>query len=654
MSSIERKILWKRKIEGKCNLQLFRDIVNRKYGLALRNYPELYQWSIDNYDLFWEQVFHFGGIKCSKLYDEVVDKSVKMIHVPEWFRGCRLNFAENLLKFRDNKTALICTGEAKRPHRVTYAELYKKTAVLAEAFKRAGVQKGDCIAGYLPNDELAVEAMLAASSIGAIWSSTSPDFGVTGVVGRFSQVNPKILFAVDAVMYNGKRHDQLEKLKKIVNALPNCNYVVVQPNLSEKVDLSEIPRSCLLSDFLSGCDVDNLTFEQLPFNHPMYLMFSSGTTGPPKCMVHSAGGTLIQHLKELVLQSDLSRDDVLFYYTTTGWMMWNWLVSGLAAGSSIVLYDGSPFLPTVTNLWDLTDQCKISIFGTSPKWLQACEEKAMCPRSTHDLTSLRAVLSTGAPLAPHQYDYVYNNIKLDLQLSSITGGTDIISCFAGSIAEMPVYRGQLQYRNLGMAVFAYDHNGKELYDSDGELVCTKPFPSMPIYFGNDPDGAKYRKAYFDKYDGVWSHGDFVTLDSVTGGLVMNGRSDGTLNPGGVRFGSAEIYNVMDSFPTIADSLCVGQKIKDDERVVLFLKMAEGKKLTEELIKEVKLSIRSRLSARHVPSVIMEIADIPYTINGKKVEVAIKKIVSGEKVGASGALRNPEALDLYRDIPQLKV
>ncbi|XP_038945669.1 acetoacetyl-CoA synthetase isoform X1 [Rattus norvegicus] len=525
--------------------------------------------------------------------------------------------------------------------------------------RKMGVKKGDRVVGYLPNSAHAVEAMLAAASIGAIWSSTSPDFGVNGVLDRFSQIQPKLIFSVEAVVYNGKEHGHLEKLQRVVKGLPDLQRVVLIPYVlpREKIDISKIPNSMFLDDFLAsgtGAQAPQLEFEQLPFSHPLFIMFSSGTTGAPKCMVHSAGGTLIQHLKEHVLHGNMTSSDILLYYTTVGWMMWNWMVSALATGASLVLYDGSPLVPTPNVLWDLVDRIGITILGTGAKWLSVLEEKDMKPMETHNLHTLHTILSTGSPLKAQSYEYVYRCIKSTVLLGSISGGTDIISCFMGQNSSIPVYKGEIQARNLGMAVEAWDEEGKTVWGASGELVCTKPIPCQPTHFWNDENGSKYRKAYFSKYPGVWAHGDYCRINPKTGGIVMLGRSDGTLNPNGVRFGSSEIYNIVEAFDEVEDSLCVPQYNRDgEERVVLFLKMASGHTFQPDLVKHIRDAIRLGLSARHVPSLILETQGIPYTINGKKVEVAVKQVIAGKTVEHRGAFSNPESLDLYRDIPELQ-
>lgn len=641
----------------------FRIQVNRDFGLNLANYQDLYEWSVDNYPEFWTHVWNFCGVVCSKPYDEVVDASQRISDVPEWFRGARLNYAENLLKHADqDKVALYAATEKNEDIvKVTFGELRRDVAVFAAAMRKMGIQTGDRVVGYLPNGIHAIEAMLAAASIGAIWSSTSVDFGVNGVLDRFSQIQPKLIFSVAAVVYNEKTHDHMEKLTSVVKGLPDLKKVVVIPYARSKheTDLSKIPNSVFIEDFLAtgrgeAGQFPQLEFEQLPFNHPLFIMYSSGTTGAPKCMVHSAGGTLIQHLKEHILHGNMTSSDVIIYYTTTGWMMWNWLVSALAVGASVVLYDGSPLVPTPNVLWNLTDQLGITIFGTGAKWLSVLQERNLKPMETHSLQSLHTILSTGSPLKPQSYDYVYECIKRNVLLGSISGGTDIVSCFMGQNTTVPVYRGEIQTRNLGMAVEAWGFDGKAVWGESGELVCLKPIPCQPTHFWNDENGSKYHKAYFCTFPGVWAHGDYCKINPKTGGIVMLGRSDGTLNPNGVRFGSSEIYNIVEAFEEVSDSLCVPQYNADgEERVILFLKMAPGKPFSPDLVSKIRGAIRKALSARHVPALLLETKDIPYTISGKKVEVAVKQVIAGREVSQRGAFSNPDSLDLYKNIPELQ-
>ncbi|XP_061417860.1 acetoacetyl-CoA synthetase [Lethenteron reissneri] len=660
----ETRVMWRPDPKrAPTRMDRFRAVVADTTGTRLANYAELHQWSVENYAEFWEVFWKFSGVVHSVPYDEVVNTSKTIAEVPEWFHGSRLNFAENLLHRGDaEKVALYAAVEGgEEVSKVTFGELRRDVALYAAAMRKLGIGKGDRVAGYLPNCVVAVEAMLAASSIGAIWSATSPDFGTNGVLDRFSQIQPKVIFSVEAVVYNGKTHDHMSKLLSVVRGLPDLESVIVVPYVGTRknIDLSTIPNSMFLEDFLglgrlAGGPEPQLEFEQLPFNHPLVIMYSSGTTGAPKCMVHSAGGTLIKHLQEHMLAGDMSSDDTIIYYTTAGWMMWNWLVTSLAVGASVVLYDGSPLIPTPTILFDLIDKLGITIFGTGAKLLSLLEDKGLKPAETHSLASLHTILSTGSPLKPQSYDYVYTHIKRDVLLGSISGGTDIISCFMGQNVTLPVHRGEIQACHLGMPVQSWNEQGEQVFGQSGELVCTKPIPCQPTHFWNDPDNKKYHKAYFAKFPGIWAHGDYCKINPKTGGIIMLGRSDGTLNPNGVRFGSSEIYNIVEAFEEVEDSVCVPQYGSDgDERVVLFLKMVPGRGLTQELDKRLRGAIRTALSARHVPALILETKDIPYTINGKKVEVAVKQVIAGQEVVQLGSLSNPGALELYRNLPELQ-
>ena len=628
----------------------FRVEINARYGLNLNAYEDLYQWSLDHAAEFWSEVWNFGGVIASSTATTVVDNLAKMPGA-KWFQGSRLNYAENLLRYRDERMAIHFRGEDQVQRSLTYDELYSQVAKTAQAMKDAGVISGDRVAGFIPNLPEAVIAMLAASSLGAIWSSSSPDFGIKGVLDRFSQIEPKIVFAADGYFYAGKRFDSLEKLQNILYELPSVEKVVVI-SYTQTPDLSDVPNSMHWNDFIDN-HATEVSFTPLPFDHPLYIMYSSGTTGLPKSIVHSAGGTLIQHLKELMLHCDLKRDDTIFYFTTCGWMMWNWLVSSLAVGATLVLYDGNPFYRGPAGLWKMAEELDISVFGTSAKYLDALESAGCKPGKDFALQALRAVLSTGSPLSEESFDFVYRDIKQDVLLASISGGTDIVSCFVLGNPTLPVYRGELQCRGLGMKVEAFDESGRGVFNENGELVCTQAFPSMPIFFWNDPDGQKYHSAYFADYPGIWRHGDFIKINDH-GGVRIYGRSDATLNPGGVRIGTAEIYTVVENLPEIADSLVVGQAWQDDERVILFVKLPEGGVLDDALVNKLKTVIRQNCSPRHVPAIILETADIPYTINGKKVEIAVKKIIGGKEVQNRSALANPESLELYKNLSALKL
>ena len=640
--------MWKPSVEQIERSQMFefKEFINTRHGLNLGSYQDLHEWSVDNIHEFWASAWEFFDIIHTQPYTQVVDDVSKMPGA-KWFTGARLNFAENLLRRRDDKTALIFKGESQLVRKLTYAELYSEVAKTAAALRTAGVEKGDRVAGFVPNMPESIIAMLATTSIGAIWSSSSPDFGIKGVLDRFSQIEPKVLFAANGYFYNGKSHDSLEKLKGILHELPSVEKVVVIPYSDEDPDIRTISNSIFFSDFIDN-DEEEIEFEQLPFDHPLYIMYSSGTTGLPKSIVHGAGGTLLQHLKELQLHCDLCEQDTIFYFTTCGWMMWNWLVSSLAAGASLVLYDGAPFFPDANAMWKMAEELGITVFGTSAKFIAASEAAGNKPISTNDLSNVRLILSTGSPLMEENFDYIYRDVKKDVQLASISGGTDIVSCFAGGSPMLPVYRGELQCSGLAMDVDAFDHKGKSSRNAKGELVCKKAFPSMPIYFWNDPDGQKYHNAYFDKFENIWYHGDYIEINDH-GGVTIFGRSDATLNPGGVRIGTAEIYRVVEQMAEVADSLVVGVQSDGDELVALFLKMDEGAILNDNLINQIKSSIRANCSPRHVPSIIKSVEDIPYTISGKKVELAVKKIIHGEEVTNKDALANPEALECFKDI-----
>lgn len=614
----------------------------KKYNLPQADYPTLHLWSVEHPAEFWGSFWSYSGILHSEKFTIVVDDPHKMPGA-RWFEGARLNFAENLLQHRSDKTAIIFRGENGVDRRLTQKELYFEVARIADGLKKQGVKSGDRVAGFMPNIPETVVAMLAVASIGAVWSSSSPDFGIKGVLDRFTQIEPKVIFAADGYFYNGKKFDSQDKLMGILEHLPSVEKVVLI-DFAGNCKPESVKNAVKWEEFGSS-ESKEIYFVPLPFDHPLYIMYSSGTTGLPKSIVHSAGGTLIQHLKELRLHCDLRPEDTIFYFTTCGWMMWNWVVSSLAVGSTLVLFDGNPFYPTPDALLRMAVDLGITIFGTSAKYIASLEEAGVKPKQISDFPKLKVITSTGSPLTNESFEYVYREWKTDVQLSSIAGGTDIISCFVLGNPLLPVYRGEIQCKGLGMDVDCFDGYGNSLVNQKGELVCKTAFPSMPVYFWNDPGGKKYHKAYFEVYENIWHHGDYVVI-SEHGGVTMYGRSDATLNPGGVRIGTAEIYNVVENLEEIADSVIIGQQWQGDERVVLFVRLNAGFKLDDELAGKIKSAIRSNCSPRHVPAIIRAISDVPYTLNGKKVEVAVKKIIHGEDVLNRDALRNPESLDQF--------
>ena len=635
----------------KATMTRFIDFVNKRYGLKVNSFNELHEWSINNLSDFWASMWDFGEIKASKPYDAIMVAGKRMIDT-KWFPGARLNFTENLLRYRDNQTALIFKGEDQEPVRMTYAELYDQVARLAKSLRESGVKVGDQVAGFMPNMIEAVCAMLATTSIGAIWSSCSPDFGIKGALDRFGQIKPKVLFTANGYFYNGKAFDSLARVTDILKDLPSIEKVVVVPYTEKKPDVSHVPNAIGYEDFLSKETSLEIQFEQVPADHPLYIMYSSGTTGLPKCMVQGTAGILIAQIKELKLHTDVKREDTIYYFTTCGWMMWNWLVCSLALGATVVLSDGSPFYPDPGALFKLAQDEKITIFGTSPRYLADIERTGVKPAKEYDLSRLKAVLSTGAPLSVASFEFVYRDIKQDVLLSSISGGTDINGCFFLGNPIGPVYAGELQCKGLGFDMQAFDSQGKPLINQEGELVCLKPYPSMPLYFWNDENNQKYLDAYFDVYPNVWRHGDFVEI-TETGGAVIYGRSDATLNPSGVRIGTAEIYRVLENVSEVRDSLVIGQEWENDERVILFVKLAEGVQLNEDLIKKIRNAIKRDLSPRHLPAKIIPVGDIPYTINMKKVEIAVRNIIHNKPVLNIDALANPESLNFYKDIKELQ-
>ena len=650
-----KKPLWRPSEERikQANVTRFIEYVNKKQGKKMGSYFDLCQWSMDQIPDFWARLWEFADIKASRGYDRVVDHFNKFPGA-NWFPGARLNFAENLLRYRDDRLAFVFRGETQKSAKMTYAEVYTVVSRLAKSLREVGVQPGDRVAAYMPNLMETAMAMLAATSVGAVWSSCATDIGPQAALDRLGQIEPKVLFTVNGYFYKGKTFSSVGNAAEIVKGIPSLKKVVVVSYTDEKPDLSHIPNAVRYDDFLAREKQPTLQFEQLPFEHPVYIMFSSGTTGKPKCLVQGAGGILINHLKELLLHTDLKREDRIFYITTCSWMMWNWLISSLGVGATIILYDGNPAHPDVGAMWKLTQDEKISIFGLSASYVNALRSQGVKPGKDYDLSSLREISQTGSPLSAEGFEYVYREIKKDLHFNSISGGTDINGCFAAGSPTIPVYAGELQGPGLAMKVKAYDEKGKPVVDQEGELVCEAPAPSMPIYFWNDPQGEKYKSAYFDFYPNVWRHGDYIVMHKDTGGITFYGRSDAVLKPSGVRIGTAEIYNQVEKLGEIADSLAIGQEWQGDQRILLFVKMAPGYTLTEELKNKVRKTLREKASPRHVPAIIMEMPDAPYTLNMKKVESAVTNIVHGKPVLNRDALMNPEVLDYFQKIlPELR-
>jgi acetoacetyl-CoA synthetase len=609
-----------------------------------RDYAELHRWSVEQPGDFWELVWKFGEVRGEPGLRRLINP--ERMPGATWFPEAKLNFAQNLLRERDASLAISFWGEDRVKRQLSRRQLYDLVSRLAQALAAAGVRKGDRVAGYLPNLPESVAAMLATASLGGIWSSCSPDFGVQGVLDRFGQIEPKVLLCADGYLYGGKEFDSQERVREILAQLPSVEHCVVLPYLHGRPTVG-----VGLEQFLAPYAARDIRFEQVEFNHPLYILYSSGTTGVPKCIVHGTGGTLLQHLKEHRLHSDVRAGDRLFYFTTLGWMMWNWLVSGLASGAALLLYDGSPFVGRGRILFDLADAEGMTQFGTSAKYIDAIAKIDLKPKETHRLERLRAILSTGSPLVAEGFDYVYRAIKEDVCLSSISGGTDIVSCFVLGNPMLPVWRGEIQCKGLGLAVEVFDEQGRALTGEKGELVCTRPFPSMPVGFWNDPDGAKYRAAYFEKYPNVWRHGDWCEI-TAHGGIVIYGRSDAVLNPGGVRIGTAEIYRQVEQVEEVLESIVIGQDWQGDVRVVLFVKLKDGVLLDEALANRIKKRIRDNTTPRHVPAKILQVADIPRTKSGKIVELAVRDVVHGRQVKNLEALANPEALAHFMDRREL--
>ena len=644
------KLLWEPSEERKKQAEMTRFInfVNEKHRLNIESYDELYDWSIEKIPDFWAAMWEFAPVKASRGYDEVVDDLTKFPGV-KWFGGARLNFAENLLRYRDDRTAFIFKGETQKSVRMTYAELYNSVARLAKSLREIGVKPGDRVAAYMPNLIETAIAMLATTSIGAVWSSCATDLGAQAALDRLGQIEPKVLFTADGYFYKEKTFSSLANANEIAQGIPSLEKVIVVRYTRENRDISQIPNSVYYDRFIAKEEQLEIQFEQLPFDHPLVIMFSSGTTGKPKCMVQGAGGILINHLKELMLHTDLKREDTIFYITTCSWMMWNWLLSSLAVGATIVLYDGNPSYPDAGAMWKLIEDEKITIFGTSASYINYLRSQGLNPGKDYDLSSLREISQTGSALSAEGFEYVYKAVKEDLHFNSISGGTDINGCFAIGSPTLPVYASELQRAALGMKVSCYDEKGNPVVDQMGELVCEAPAPSMPLYFWNDPNGEKYKEAYFSVYPNVWRHGDYIMVHSDTKGITFFGRSDAVLKPSGVRIGTAEIYNQVEKLDEIADSLTIGQEWRGDQRIILFVRLAEGYELTDELKDKIRKTLRETASPRHVPARIIEVPDIPYTFNMKKVEVAVTNILHGRPVLNRDALINPESLDYYESI-----
>lgn len=643
-----RQPLWvpSKERQAASNISRFIDGLNRTHGLQISSYSQLYQWSVSEISDFWAVMWEFAGIRASQSYDTVID-DLHRFPGANWFPGARLNFAENLLRYRDERPALVFRGETRQSSSMTYAQLYDAVSCLVRSLLGLGVSAGDRVVGYMPNLPETAIAMLATASIGAIWSSCATDIGPGAALERLGQIQPKVLITADGYFYKGRIFDTLPHAAEVARGIPSLRKVVVVSYTSQRPDISDVPLASYWEDFLSTIPGIEIDFKQLPFGHPLYIMFSSGTTGKPKCMVQGAGGVLLNHLKELLLHTDLKREDRILYITSCSWMMWNWLLSSLAVGATVVLYDGNPNYPDPGAMWHLIDEEQVTVFGCSASYILFLKKEGISPRQIADLSSLREISQTGSPLSADGFEYVYTEIKSDLHFNSISGGTDINGCFAAGSPILPVYAGELQSPALGMKINAYDDKGSLVFDEQGELVCEAPSPSMPIYFWNDPEGVRYRDAYFGVYPNVWRHGDYVLFHRDSGGVTFYGRSDAVLKPSGVRIGTAEIYAQLEKLDEIADSLAVGQNWNDDQRVVLFVKLAPGSLLTDELKDKIRRTLRENASPRHVPAIILETTEIPYTLNMKKVESAVTNILNGRPVVNQDALANPDALDYYR-------
>jgi acetoacetyl-CoA synthetase len=636
---------------ARANMTAFIERVRERWDVPIAGYEALYAWSLREPSRFWDAMWDFGGIIAARRGDRVVEDFDRMPGA-RFYPDARLNFAENALRRKGSDPAMIFHGEDRVRDTWSFDRLHEEVAGFAGALRAMGIRPGDRVAGYVPNIPHAIAAALGAAAVGAVWSSCSPDFGVQGLLDRFGQIEPRVFVCADGYFYGGRQFDSIARASEALRRLPSVEHTVVIPYASANPDLSALPSARLWDDVAGPHRSTPCVFEQLPFDHPLYVMYSSGTTGVPKCIVHGAGGTLIQHLKEHQLHCDIHPGDRVFYFTTCGWMMWNWLVTVLASGATLLLYDGSPFHPDGNVLFDFADETGMTLFGTSAKFVDAVSKAGLKPIDTHRLDTVRTMTSTGSPLAPEGFDFVYRSIKKDIHLASISGGTDIISCFVGGNPIGPVWRGEIQARALGMAVEVFDDQGRPVRQQPGELVCTMPFPSMPVGFWNDPDGRKYHAAYFDRFPGVWTHGDWVELTEHDG-MIIYGRSDAVLNPGGVRIGTAEIYRQVEQLPDVVESLVIGQRWDGDERVVLFVRLREGLALDQALQDRIRRQIRENTTPRHVPARIVQVPEIPRTRSGKIVELAVRDVVHGREVRTREALANPEALEHFRDRVELR-
>lgn len=633
----------------RAHLTRFMQFVQERHKAPVHDYASLHRWSVEFPENFWSALWDFCEVRAERRATQILEDGNRMPGA-KWFIGARFNYAENLLRLDGATPAILFRNERGQRRELTWEQLRCEVARIADGLRKAGVKEGDRVAGYLPNLPEAVVAMLATASMGAIWSSCSPDFGVSAVFDRYSQIAPKVLFAADGYCYAGKSIDCLATVRAVQEKIPSIEHVVLVPYLSEQPPVDAIDDAVLFGDF--GSPDAKLSFAQLPFEQPLFILYSSGTTGVPKCIVHSAGGALLQQLKEHALQTDMGSEDRYFYFTTCGWVMWNALVSGLATGATILLFDGAPLQPDPRILWRIAAEEKLTIFGTSPRFLTACEQAGIRPDTEFDLSALRTVVSTGAPLSPASYRYVYRDVKADVLLASITGGTDIMACFGGGCPILPVYEGEIQCLSLGMKTQVYDDAGQPLIDQQGELVCTAPFPSVPLGFWADADGSRFHATYFERYPKVWWHSDLATITS-RGGLIVHGRSDAVLNPGGVRIGTAEIYRQLEKIPEIVESIAIAQQWQDDVRIVLFVRLRDGLALDEVLKDRIRQTLRQNCTPRHVPAKIVQAPDLPRTINGKLVELAVRDVVHGRSIKNADALANPQALDFFRNLPELK-